>query len=57
MVAVGPVDVKLLHVKAGSKYLSALEREAIRALAVPANASIEVWKFRDRCTTPTIERL
>jgi hypothetical protein len=42
-------------VKAGTKYLSAVEREQIAALAVPANVSRECWRFPDRCALPTIE--
>jgi hypothetical protein len=54
---VGPADVRLIQVKAGTKYLSAVEREQIAALAVPANVSRECWRFPDRCRQPTIERL
>ena len=57
LVAISAVDVRLIRVKAGSKYLSAVEREAIQALTVPANVSREVWRFPDRCQTPLIERL
>ena len=57
VIAVGPHDVRLLQVKAGSKHLSAVEREAIAGLSVPANVSREVWRFPDRCRTPHIERI
>jgi len=61
----GPIDlaawdgvgVRLIAVKSGTRYLSALEREALALLAKPPNAVIEVWTFRDRCKGPTIERL
>ena len=57
VVAIGPADVRLVQVKAGSKYLSAVEREQITGLAVPANVSRECWRFPDRCRAPLIERL
>jgi Holliday junction resolvase len=57
MVAVGPQDVRLIQVKAGSKYLSGVEREQLTGLTVPANVSRECWRFPDRCRTPLIERL
>jgi Holliday junction resolvase len=55
VIAVGPADVRLIQVKAGTKYLSAIEREQIGALVVPANVSRECWRFPDRCALPTIE--
>src|SRR5579864_9348878 len=57
VIAVGPVDVRLIQVKAGTKYLSAVEREHIAALPVPANVSREAWRFPDRCREPLIERI
>ena len=57
VVAVGAVDVRLIQVKAGTKYLSTVEREAIQALTVPGNVTRECWRFPDRCQTPLIERL
>ena len=57
VIAIGPADVRLLQVKAGTKYLSALEREAIGALVVPANVSRECWRFPDRCKNPIIEHI
>lgn len=56
VIAVGPRDVRLIQVKAGTKYLSATEREAISALTVPASVSRECWRFPDRCRSPIIER-
>ena len=38
-------------------YLSAVERETLRDLPRPANASIECWRFPDRCRAPLIEQL
>jgi Holliday junction resolvase len=57
VIAIGPTDVRLVQVKAGTKYLSMVEREQIAALSVPANVSRECWRFPDRCRTPLIERL
>lgn len=55
VVAVGPTDVRLIQVKAGTKYLSAIEREQIAGLVVPVNVSRECWRFPDRCRVPVIE--
>lgn len=38
-------------------YLSAVEREEITGLRVPANVKRESWRFPDRCCAPLIERL
>ena len=57
VVAVGPVDVRLIQVKAGTTYLSGVEREAIKALVVPGNVSKECWRFPARAREPLIERL
>lgn len=57
VIAIGPADVRLVQVKAGTKYLSAIERAQITALVVPANVSRECWRFPDRCLAPVIERL
>lgn len=57
VIAVGQVDVRLIQVKAGSSYLSDVEREQIQALIVPANVSRECWRFPDRVRAPLIERL
>jgi Holliday junction resolvase len=57
VLALGPHDIKAIQVKSGTKYCSALEREALHLLAVPANVSKEIWRFPDRCRVPLIERL
>ena len=49
--------VRLVQVKAGGEYLSAIEREQIAGLTVPANVSRECWRFPDRCKAPLIEVL
>ena len=50
-------SIRFISVKSGTKYAPALEREAWQFLPRPANASIEIWRFPDRCGTPLIERL
>ena len=57
VVAVGPVDVRLVQVKAGGVYLSGVERAQIAALVVPANVTRECWRFPNRCKAPAIEVL
>jgi hypothetical protein len=57
VIAVGPTDVRLLQVKAGTKYLSSVEREQILLLKVPVNVSRECWRFPNRCKAPLIEVL
>ena len=57
VIAIGPADVRCIQVKSGGEYLSAIEREAIVGLVVPANCSKEAWRFPDRCRAPLIERL
>jgi Holliday junction resolvase len=57
VIALGPTDIRAIQVKAGTSRLSALEREALRLQAVPANCSKEAWRFPDRCKDPLIERL
>lgn len=56
LVALGPADVKCVQVKANG-YCSAIEREQLTLLVVPANCSKEIWRFRDRVKDPLIERL
>jgi len=57
VVALGPVDVKAIQVKAGTARLSPLEREQICDLTLPPNVSCEYWKFADYCRQPLIEVL
>ena len=57
VIAIGAHDLRLVQVKSGTKYLSALEREAIQLCPVPPNCSKEVWRFPDRCKQPLIERI
>jgi Holliday junction resolvase len=62
----GPADliawntqaIRFINVKCGTKYLSAVEREALTTQTPwPPNATVEVWRFPDRCREPLIEVL
>jgi Holliday junction resolvase len=57
VIAIGPHDVRCLQVKSGGAYLSAVDREQIQQLTVPANVTREAWRFPDRCRAPLIERI
>ena len=58
IIALGPKDVRAVQVKCGKKpWLSPLEREAIYAVQVPGNVSLELWKFFDYARAPIIEVL
>lgn len=51
-------QIRLISVKSGSRYLSKAERAAFMALAIPANATRECWRYPDRCKlAPIVERL
>ena len=49
--------VRFIQVKAGQRGCGPLEREALRSMAKPGNATVEVWRFLDRCREPMIEVL
>jgi Holliday junction resolvase len=55
LIAWNTMTIRFISVKSGSKYLSGLEREALQMLRVPLNASVECWRFPDRCREPLIE--
>lgn len=59
VVAVRAQDVRLISVKSGSAYASSAEREtlAILAGAMRGTATVEIWRFPDRCREPLIEVL
>ena len=57
VIALGPRDNRCVQVKAGTARLSGVEREAIELLELPANVSMECWRFPDRCREPLIERI
>jgi len=47
--------IRFISVKAGTKYASAIEREALMQLPKPSNATCEIWRFPDRAKEPLIE--
>ncbi len=57
LVAWDATSIRFISVKAGTKYLSAIERKALKLLRIPPNASLECWRFPDRARAPLIERL
>lgn len=57
VIAIGPTDIRLLQVKAGTPRCSPAERKQLKLTPVPANCSIEVWRFIDRRREPLIEPL
>jgi Holliday junction resolvase len=57
VIAIGARGVRCIQVKAGTRRLSALEREAIEQLRVPPSCTKEYWRFPDRCRDPLIEVL
>jgi Holliday junction resolvase len=57
VIGIGPRDIRCLQVKAGAQYCSAIEREQMTELTVPANVSKEIWRFPDRCKEPSRETL
>jgi len=57
LVAWDATSIRFVSVKSGTRYASAIEREALHRMPRPANASIEIWRWPDRCRAPLIERL
>jgi len=57
VIGIGPQDVRLIQVKAGTARLSVPDREAIKALKVASSVSKELWRYPDRARTPLIEVL
>lgn len=59
VVGVKPRDVRLVSVKSGTARPSAVEREALSALALVlrGTASVEIWRFPDRARLPLIDVL
>jgi Holliday junction resolvase len=50
-------SVRFISVKSGTTYASAVEREQLKNLARPTNATVEIWRFPDRAKQPLIEVL
>jgi Holliday junction resolvase len=57
LVAWDTTAIRFLSIKSGTQYASAIEREALQLLPRPVNASVEIWRFPNRCRAPVIERL
>jgi Holliday junction resolvase len=55
LIAWNTMAIRFISVKSGGAYLSGLERETLQRLRVPLNASVECWRFPDRCREPLIE--
>ena len=55
LIAWNSTAIRFISVKCGSRYLSAVEREVLGQMQRPPNASIECWRFPDRCKEPFIE--
>jgi Holliday junction resolvase len=61
----GPADlvawdsrtIRLISVKSGGRYLSAVERAALVNLPRPPGSSVECWRYLPRETAPCVERL
>jgi hypothetical protein len=57
VIAIGPVNGRLVQVKSGAARCSGVEREAIALFAAPANFTKEIWRFPTHCRKPLIEYL
>jgi Archaeal holliday junction resolvase (hjc) len=55
LIAIGPTDIRCVQVKGGMRpTLSRAERIALAAVAMPPNASRELWAFRKHARAPII---
>jgi Holliday junction resolvase len=57
VIAVDALGVRLVQVKSGRANVTPIERETLKNLSRPANSTIEVWRWKDRCREPLIERV
>jgi len=57
VIGISAAAVRCVQVKSGRTYCSAIEREQLELVAVPANVTKEIWRFPDRCREPLIEQL
>lgn len=60
VVAIGDGIVRFISVKSGGAYASAIEREALEMLKLKlerVGATVEIWRFPERCKEPLIEVL
>lgn len=57
LIAWNEVQIRFISVKSGGTYASAIEREALKEMPAPPNATKEIWRLPDRCHEPLIEVL
>lgn len=48
---------RLIQCKAGDANITPADREALLDMPHPANATVEVWRWKDRVREPLIERI
>lgn len=56
IIAIGPVGIRLIQVKA-NKPPGPLEREQMGEFQAPANATKEMWVWKDRAREPIIKMM
>lgn len=57
VIAISPLGMRLAQIKSGKANVTPAEREALRNLPRPSNATVEVWRWKDRTREPLIEVL
>jgi Holliday junction resolvase len=57
VIGVSPLGLRLVQVKSGRANVTPLEREALKSIGRPANATVECWRWKDRVREPLIERI
>lgn len=57
LIAWDGTSIRFISVKSGTQYASAVERETLQLMLRPAQSSVEIWRFPDRCRAPIVERL
>lgn len=48
---------RLIQCKSGDANITPADREALKTMECPPNASVEVWRWKDRVREPLIERI
>lgn len=57
VIAVNRQQIRFVQVKCGERLASPLERETFKALPLPANATREIWHFKQARKPPLIHIL
>lgn len=57
VIGLSPLGIRLIQVKSGRANVTPLEREKLKGLDRPDNATIEVWRWKDRVREPAIDRI